>query len=198
MRCKPCSWKWKVKIWKEYAEQLSNTLHLPVNYNDWEGNHIAVPSWDSYFAPKAMKWVKWDWSAIARVGMTRTDWRSMFSVWNLVAFESSWYCSPDWRQSAGWVNLLKVDYKLQDEIDIKEYDNTEVDKYWKWSYDVQEEITFKPIFLHEEKGINQKIPNSAQTILNQSNQIRSENQEYKQTISNYIRNFNKIMENEKI
>lgn len=62
---------------------------------------------------------------------------------------------------------------------------------------LEQQITMYDDIVQDFLIANQKIPNSAQTILNQSNQIRSENQEYKQTISNYIRNFNKIMENEK-
>lgn len=62
---------------------------------------------------------------------------------------------------------------------------------------LEQQITMYDDIVQDFLIANQKIPNSAQTILNQSNQIRAENQEYKQIISDYIRNFNQIMENEK-
>lgn len=61
---------------------------------------------------------------------------------------------------------------------------------------LEQQITMYDDIVQDFLTANQKIPNSAQTILNQLNQIRTENQKYKESITGYIRNFNKLMENE--
>lgn len=61
---------------------------------------------------------------------------------------------------------------------------------------LEQQITMYDDIVQDFLIANQKIPNSAQTILNQLNQIRTENQKYKESITSYIRNFNKLMENE--
>ena len=142
----------KPKVWWSYADRLSDVLHLPVEFTDGTWKHIAVPNWDSYFAQYPMKWVQWDGSSIATKWTTRSEWSSMFSVWNLVAFNTSWYCSPDWRSSASGVNLLTASYQLQDEIELSEHDNTVVNRYWSWTKDIKNEITLKPQFFHKERG----------------------------------------------
>lgn len=61
---------------------------------------------------------------------------------------------------------------------------------------LEQQITMYDDIVQDFLIANQKIPNSAQTTLNQLNQIRTENQKYKESITDYIRNFNKLMENE--
>lgn len=136
----------KPKVWKEYAERLSDTLHVPVSYDDWEGNRIAVPSWESYFSPNPMKWVLKDNSYNTNLwcGTARID--SMFSVWNLVAFENFYY--SDFNGSSNWSDLLSAEYLLQNEIDIKEFDNSYGKDGWVVC-DYQKEVELKPIFFHE-------------------------------------------------
>lgn len=62
---------------------------------------------------------------------------------------------------------------------------------------LEQQLTIYDDMIQDILDANQKIPNSAQTILNQTTQLRTENQTYKQNISNIIRNFNKVMESEK-
>lgn len=62
---------------------------------------------------------------------------------------------------------------------------------------LEQQLTIYDDIIQDILNANQKIPNSAQTILNQTTQLRSENQTYKQKISYIITNFNKVIESEK-
>lgn len=64
-------------------------------------------------------------------------------------------------------------------------------------FNLEQQLTIYDDMIQDILDANQKIPNSAQTILNQTTQLRTENQTYKQNISNIIRIFNKVMESEK-
>lgn len=70
-----------------------------------------------------MKGTRWNGDATITKGMGSSRGKSMFSVGDLVAFETSSYCSPDGRQhSRGDFNPSK--YLLQEEIELVEFDNS--------------------------------------------------------------------------
>jgi hypothetical protein len=96
-----------------------------------------------------MKGTCWNGDTIATKGTSASEGRGMFSVENLIAFQTHGYCSPDGSHHSSGCNLISAPYLLQDEIQLEEFDRTHTNKYGSGSCDKQEIINLRDRFCHE-------------------------------------------------
>ena len=98
---------------------------------------------------KKMKGTTHNGSHFANKGTSRSEGESMFSVGNLVAFSYYHYCSPDGRSRSRGLCPTMGDYLLQEEITLKEYNNTTSNQYGSGNYDIRKIVELSDVFWHK-------------------------------------------------